>query len=359
MWSFAPHDISAILLLLGEIPHQVSAHGGQYINQGIADVTVTTMNFKGDTKAHIFVSWLHPYKEQKLVVIGDGKMAVFDDVNSENKLVLYDKYIEWHERLPVSNKSEAVPVEFVMEEPLKLECQHFIDCMVSRNKARTNGNKGLKVLQVLSACQKSLQEGGAIVTITSSDYYVHPTSIVEESATIGKGSKIWHFCHVMPGATIGKNCNIGQNVFIASNVRVGDNVKIQNNVSVYEGVILEDGVFCGPSCVFTNVKVPRSHQSQRGNYAVTIVKKGVSIGANATIVCGATIGNYAFIGAGAVVTRDIPDHALVYGNPARVNGWLCSCGTKLDFSGNGRAECTSCGKKYEEQGGESIAERSD
>jgi len=161
----------------------------------------------------------------------------------------------------------------------------------------------------------------------------------------------------MPDVTIGRNCNIGQNVFIASNVRIGDNVKIQNNVSVFEGVILEDDVFCGPSCVFTNVKMPRSHRLQRGNYMMTTVKKGATIGANATIVCGLTIGKYAFIGAGAVVTHDVPDYALVYGNPARINGWLCNCGAKLSFNGNRQTKCISCGKEYEKQAGDCVTER--
>ncbi|MFC1965242.1 Gfo/Idh/MocA family oxidoreductase [Chloroflexota bacterium] len=349
LWSFAPHDISVILLLLDEMPQQVYAHGGEYLNQGIADVTVTTMNFRGDTKAHIFVSWLHPYKEQKLVVIGDSKMAVFDDVSPTNKLVLYERHIEWHDRMPVSEKKEAIPVEFVVDEPLKLECQHFIDCTVSRQKPKTNGDKGMKVLQVLDACQKSLQGLGTVVSLNDSRYFAHPTSLVEKPASVGSGTKIWHFSHLMPNVTIGKSCTIGQNVFIGEGINIGDNVKIQNNVSIFEGVTLEDDVFCGPSCVFTNVKVPRSHRPQRGKYALTRVKKGATIGANATVVCGSTIGKYSFIGAGAVVTKDVPDFALIYGNPAQIRGWVCECGTKLDFDKDGAAKCSSCGKGYAKQ----------
>ncbi len=349
LWSFAPHDISVILLLLGEMPNQVSAHGGQYLSRGVEDVTVTTMSFGGGTKAHIFVSWLHPYKEQKLIVIGDKKMAVFDDMLPENKLALYENYVEWHGRVPVHNKTAAVPVKFVMDEPLKLECRHFLDCMVSRQSPRTNGEKGLKVLQVLNACQESLQEQGAMVSLNRSKYYVHPASMVEEPVSIGEGTKIWHFSHVMPDVVIGSKCNIGQNVFVAGDVRIGNNVKIQNNVSIYAGVILEDDVFCGPSCVFTNVKMPRSHRPQRDKYAPTLVKKGATIGANSTIVCGNTIGRYAFIGAGAVVTKDVPDYALVYGNPARVQDWVCECGTKLSFGKNNKAKCVSCDTKYTRQ----------
>jgi UDP-2-acetamido-3-amino-2,3-dideoxy-glucuronate N-acetyltransferase len=185
------------------------------------------------------------------------------------------------------------------------------------------------------------------------DYFVHPSAYIDEPCEIGEGTKIWHFCHVMPRAHIGKRCNIGQNVFIASDVLIGDNVKIQNNVSVYTGVIIEDDAFLGPSMVFTNVVNPRSHVLRRDEYLTTLVRRGASIGANATIVCGVTIGQYAFIGAGAVVTRDMPDYALVYGNPARIQGWMCQCGIRLAFTQNGEVEtatCTRCGDRYEKRG---------
>jgi UDP-2-acetamido-3-amino-2,3-dideoxy-glucuronate N-acetyltransferase len=184
------------------------------------------------------------------------------------------------------------------------------------------------------------------MSLESKNYFAHPSSIVEEPVDIGEGTKIWHFCHVMPHASIGKNCMLGQNTFVASNVRIGNNVKIENNVSVFEGVTLEDGVFCGPSCVFTNVKNPRSHISQKGNYGKTLVKEGATIGANTTIVCGHTVGRYVFIGAGAVVTDDVPDYAMVYGNPARIQGWVCECGTSLDFSRGSKTACLKCGKTY-------------
>ena len=173
--------------------------------------------------------------------------------------------------------------------------------------------------------------------------------MVEEPANIGEGTKIWHFSHLMPNVTVGKNCTIGQNVFVGEGVSVGNNVKIENNVSVFAGVTLEDDVFCGPSCVFTNVKAPRSHISQRGKYVPTTVKKGATIGANATVVCGNTIGKYSFIGASAVVTRDVPDYALVYGNRAQIKGWVCECGAKLDFGRGSKAKCPSCGKAYTKQ----------
>jgi UDP-2-acetamido-3-amino-2,3-dideoxy-glucuronate N-acetyltransferase len=187
------------------------------------------------------------------------------------------------------------------------------------------------------------------------NYFVHESSYVDEPCEIGEGTKIWHFSHVMSNSRIGRRCNIGQNVVVSPQVTIGDNVKIQNNVSVYTGVILEDDVFCGPSMVFTNVVNPRSHVSRKDEYRTTLVKRGASIGANATVVCGHTIGRYAFIGAGAVVTRDIPDFALVTGNPARIAGWMCECGIKLPLSRDAQkdeeATCAACGSAYVKRGG--------
>jgi len=177
------------------------------------------------------------------------------------------------------------------------------------------------------------------------EYYVHESSYVDEPCTIGKGTKIWHFTHIMPNCKIGENCNIGQNVVISSGVTLGNNVKIQNNVSVYTGVYCEDDVFLGPSCVFTNVINPRSHVSRKDEYKETLVQRGASIGANATIVCGNRIGRYALIGAGTVVTKDVPDYALMVGNPARQLGWMCQCGEKINFKEND-AVCTVCSKQY-------------
>ena len=179
------------------------------------------------------------------------------------------------------------------------------------------------------------------------DYFVHESSYVDDGVQIGAGTKIWHFCHIMSPSHIGERCNIGQNVFVSPDVTIGNNVKIQNNVSLYTGVIVEDDVFLGPSMVFTNVINPRSHVSRKDEYRSTLVRKGASIGANATIVCGITLGSYCFVGAGSVVTRDVPDYALVYGSPARVRGWMCQCGELLKFSTQeDRAVCKSCGDAY-------------
>ncbi len=178
------------------------------------------------------------------------------------------------------------------------------------------------------------------------DFFAHETAIIDDDCTIGKGTKIWHFSHIMSNCTIGENCNIGQNVVVSPNVILGKNVKVQNNVSIYTGVICEDDVFLGPSMVFTNVINPRSAVSRKDCYLKTIVGKGASIGANATIVCGHNIGSYALIGAGAVVTKDIPEYALVIGNPARQSGWVSQFGCKLKFNDKGFANCPESGQKY-------------
>jgi UDP-2-acetamido-3-amino-2,3-dideoxy-glucuronate N-acetyltransferase len=185
-------------------------------------------------------------------------------------------------------------------------------------------------------------------------YFVHESSFVDEPCSIGPGTKIWHFCHIMRDSSIGRDCTLGQNVVVLSGVRVGDGCKIQNNVSLYTGVVLEDHVFCGPSMVFTNVINPRSEVVRKDEYRRTVVKRGASIGANATILCGITIGSYAFVGAGAVVTHDLPDYALVTGNPARRVGWMCACGIKLMIEARD-AHCQACAKSYTLRDGVLVA----
>ena len=186
-------------------------------------------------------------------------------------------------------------------------------------------------------------------------YFAHETSCVDEGCTIGEGTKIWHFSHIMKNCTIGKNCSIGQNVVISPDVKLGEGVKIQNNVSVYTGVICEDGVFLGPSCVFTNVINPRAFLEKKSEFRNTVLKKGASVGANATIVCGHNIGQYALVGAGSVVTKNVPDYALVYGNPARIRGWVCQCGEQLEFQ-DGTAVCPTCSKRYHQDEKTNIVE---
>jgi len=176
-------------------------------------------------------------------------------------------------------------------------------------------------------------------------YFIHKSSYIDDNVKIGNGTKIWHFSHVLKNSSIGKNCIIGQNVMIGSDVEIGDGCKIQNNVSIYKGVTLEDNVFCGPSCVFTNVINPRAFIERKAEFKKTLVKKGATISANATLICGVTVGKYAFIGAGALVTKNVPDYSLVYGNPARIKGWMCKCGIKLNFK-NPIASCKNCKKRY-------------
>lgn len=369
LWSFAPHDISVILMLMNEEPDEVYAAGGAYLQQKVSDVTLTVMGFPSGVKAHIFVSWLHPFKEQKLVVVGDEKMAVFDDV-SENKLMLYPHKVEWVQRTPVARKAEAEVVPVESKEPLKAECMHFLECVSEGKRPKTDGEEGLRVLKVLEASQRSLdkatgkgkseklqdvQSGAVEEKRDITDYFIHESSYLDDGIEIGSGTKIWHFSHVLKGSKIGKNCNIGQNVVIGPDAQIGNGCKIQSNVSVYTGVILEDEVFCGPSMVFTNVYNPRAHIRRMHEVRPTLVKKGATLGANCTIVCGHNIGRYAFIGAGAVVTRDVPDYALMLGNPAKIKGWMCACGIRLNFI-DGNAVCKTCGAKYQKIDAENIRE---
>jgi predicted dehydrogenase/acetyltransferase-like isoleucine patch superfamily enzyme len=348
LWSFAPHDVSMILSLVGQEPERVTAQGGYYLHNTIADVTTTHLAFAGGEQAHVFVSWLHPFKEQKLVVIGDQAMAVFDDGQPwPTKLQLYPHRIEWRESLPVPQRAEAQPVPVVEGEPLRLECQHFLDCIASGGRPRTDGSEGVRVLRVLTQASAALKHQ---LTETASPppkpafpkVQIHPTAAIDDGCSIGEGTKIWHFSHVLARTRIGRNCTLGQNVVAGPDVAIGDNCKIQNNVSVYKGVTLEDGVFCGPSCVFTNVINPRAEIERKEEFRPTRVKRGASIGANATIVCGVTLGEYCFIGAGAVVTKDVPAFALMVGAPASRVGWMSHDGEKLGPD----LVCPRSGRRY-------------
>lgn len=331
LWSFAPHDISMILGLAGALPDSVYATGACHLNRSIHDVTTTHLSFKNGIQAHIFVSWLHPYKEQKLVVVGDRGMAVFDDgLNWDQKLKLYPHQITWIDGLPQPEKADFICVPLVVSEPLQLECQHFVDCIQNNQKPRTDGLEGLNVLQVLDVAQQSLLSRKTVSLKTATvDYFAHETAVVDRGSHIGTRTKIWHFSHILKGTTIGEDCVIGQNVMIGPDVVIGNCCKIQNNVSLYKGVILEDSVFCGPSCVFTNVHNPRAEIERKDEFRATYVERGVTIGANATIVCGNRLGAYSLIGAGAVITKDVKPHAVMVGNPAKQIGWVSHAGEKL------------------------------
>jgi len=353
LWSFAPHDISVMLGLLNEMPTRVACQGGAYLNRHISDVTVSQFVFPSSVRGHIYVSWLHPFKEQRLVIVGSKKMAVFDDT-AEHKLVLYPHRIEWVNRAPTAIKAEAEVVPLDATEPLKAECQHFLDCIGNRSTPRTDGREGLRVLRVLEACQRSLESQGDPVDLSvpspaAKPYFVHESAYVDDGAVVGAGTKVWHFSHVMKGARIGERCVIGQNVNIDGGTVLGNNVKVQNNVSIYTGLTIEDDVFLGPSCVLTNVTNPRSQVNRHSLYEKSLLKRGCTIGANATIVCGVTIGRYAFVAAGSVVTRDVPDYALMLGSPARQHGWMSRHGHRLHAPcGDGTMTCPESGLRYRE-----------
>jgi UDP-2-acetamido-3-amino-2,3-dideoxy-glucuronate N-acetyltransferase len=270
---------------------------------------------------------------------------------------MYPHSIEWKHHVPVPNKAEAQTVAIEPVEPLRAECQHCLDCITTRRRPRTDGDEGLRVLRVLQQCQEALEVRPFLSAAPSPKtipparpYFAHESAFIDEGVEIGEGTSIWHVSHVLKGSRPGKNCKIGQNVVIGPNVVIGDGVKIQNNVSVYEGVTLEDGVFCGSSMVFTNVFNPRSEIPRMKELKPTLVRRGATLGANCTIVCGITIGRYAFVGAGAVVTKDVPDYALVVGTPAKITAWICECGVKLNVKG-AKAVCPTCGKRYRKERG--------
>jgi UDP-2-acetamido-3-amino-2,3-dideoxy-glucuronate N-acetyltransferase len=354
LWSFAPHDISVLLHLLDEYPSHIQAHGASYLHPDRVDATVTTLQFPSGVAGHLFVSWLHPYKEQKLVVVGEQGMAVFDDVSAGQKLTLFRHTVEWVDRVPVPRRADGCAVPVGNDEPLAVECRHFLECVRDRTRPLTDAREGIAVLEVLTACQQSLDAKAPPPASSppSRPYVAHETAVIDEPCQIGEGTRIWHFSHVMAGARIGRRCNLGQNVVVSPEVRLGDNVKVQNNVSLYTGVILEDDVFCGPSMVFTNVINPRSHIVRRAEYQTTLVRRGATLGANCTIRCGVIIGRHAFVGAGAVVTKDVPDFALVVGNPGRAVGWMCRCGHRIVFppkEDTGR--CAACQAVYQRTAG--------
>jgi len=352
LWSFAPHDLSMILALVGSEPAEVSAIGSFFLHKEIADVTTTHLSFPGGEQAHVFVSWLHPYKEQKLVAVGDQGMAVFDDREPwDRKLLLYPHKILWRDGVPVPDKGVETPVEIDESEPLKDELRHFLQCVKGLEVCRTDADEAIRVLKVLQASERAMKSrqtlslaAAARLAVAEAEptFFVHESSYVDESVEIGRGTKIWHFSHILSGTQIGEDCVLSQNVMVGPNVRVGDRCKIQNNVSLYKGVILEEGVFCGPSCVFTNVNTPRAEIERKDEFAETLVRRGVTIGANATIVCGVELGEYCFIAAGATVTRDVRPFALMAGTPAKQIGWVSHSGEVLGAD----LVCPRTGTKY-------------
>lgn len=359
LWSFAPHDISLILGIVDEEPCYVQAEGSSVLNPGIADITMTNLKFPSGVAAHIFVSWLNPFKEQRLVVVGSRGMLVFDDTKPiDEKLVIYRHAIEWQGNLPLPKKAdgEAIKLSDDWKEPLREECKAFIDAIESGKEAVTSGAEGLRVLKVLKSCQQSIESNeldakrkADAANTPKKPFFAHHTAFVDDGAVVGDGTKIWHFSHILDGAELGDKCILGQNVSIAGGVKIGNNVKIQNNVSVYTGTIIEDDVFLGPSCVLTNVSNPRSQVVRHSLYETTVFRRGATVGANATIVCGTTLGRYCFIAAGTVVTKDVPDYALIMGNPGRQKGWMSRHGHILrNPDADGVMVCPESGYRYKE-----------
>jgi UDP-2-acetamido-3-amino-2,3-dideoxy-glucuronate N-acetyltransferase len=350
LWSLAPHDFSMILALAGESPSRVAASGQAAVQPALADLATVDLAFPSGLKAHVFCSWLNPYKEHRLTVVGDKAMAVFDDTAPEweDKLILYRHSVKWNGSVPEFVKGAGEKIAVDNGEPLHAEMQHFLDCIAGKHAPRTDAAEATRVLEVLAAAERALDGGGAVTISSNSNIastaFIHESAVIDADVSIGERTKVWHFAHVLGHSRIGDACVIGQNVTIGPDVTIGNGCKIQNNVSVYKGVTLEDDVFCGPSMVFTNVLTPRAHVERKNEFASTLVKRGATLGANCTIVCGHTIGEYAMVGAGAVVTKDVEPHALVLGNPARRVGWVSRSGERLgsDFV------CPRTGERYAE-----------
>jgi len=344
LWSFAPHDISVFQYFIGSLPVEVISRGGVFLQPHNHDSSMTVLTYPNNTVGHIFVSWLHPFKEHRMVVIGSKGMFSYEDSSDDKNILFYEKGIDWIQGEPIKRDGPTEVIPYEKKMPLTEELKYFA--------AHTNGDpvkmadaqNGVEVLQILEKASESLLTGVSQRSkIGDQRFFAHHSAEIDEGATIGSGTKIWHFSHILSGSRIGEHCNIGQNVVIGPDVTIGNNCKVQNNVSIYKGVTLENGVFCGPSMVFTNVYNPRAQIRKMDQVRPTLVKKGTTIGANATIVCGVTLGRYSFIGAGAVITKDVPDHALVAGNPGKQVGWVCECGERLADELN----CLVCGKKYE------------
>ena len=315
VWSLAPHDISMILDIVGELPEWVSSEGDALLNPALEDIAEIHMAFKNGVKAHVHVSWLHPFKETSIVIIGETGMLVFDDMQAwEKKVQLHPHQVKLINNVSQVEKGEVIYYPIEAMEPLKQECLHFIQCIQTNQTPKTDGAEGTRVVQVLDAAQRSLKTSERIqLDCVNSPYYKHETAFVDEGCRIGGSSQIWRFSHLMTGTVIGDDCIIGEHVIIEPNVTVGNRCKIQDNVKLHKGVTLEDGVVCGMSCVFTN----RKEKCQE-----THIGEGVTIEMHATIVRGVRLGAYSFIGTGAVIVSDVKPHALMVGNPGRQIGWV-------------------------------------
>lgn len=354
LWSFAPHDVSIFQYLLDSKPLSVESRGGAYLQTGVHDSVMTTLTYPGNISCHNFVSWLHPFKEHRLVVIGSEGMLTFEDSANGKPLRLHGSTIEWNEGEPAKREGPIEDVVYDDKSPLTEELRYFIENSKG-TIARADARNAIEVLEILELASASLmgmdspqpESGIDSRAMLGPGSFVHRSSYVDAGARIGAGTKIWHFSHVQQNAELGERCSLGQNVNIGSNVRIGNGVRIQNNVSVFEGVEIEDDVFCGPSMTFTNVMNPRAaFPTGAEGYGRTLVMEGATIGAKAVIVCGHTVGKYAFIAAGAVITSDVKDFAFMVGVPAAQIGWAMHGGERIPLDFRGKATCSRTGHEY-------------
>lgn len=352
LFSFAPHDIAFALRLGRSAPVRVTAAGFDLLGHGVADTASLTLEFEEPEKfvAHIDVSWLEPSKEHRSILVGTSGMMEWNDTVGQKRLTLFKTPAAAPtpgSGTPQRKLVEQLEIPTPAGEALEGELLDFIEAIRAGSTPKADAQSGLNVLRILYAAQMSMKERRTVeMSEVKTKPFVHPTAIVDEGAHVGEGSKIWHFSHVMPGAKIGKDVVLGQNCYVAAKAEIGDGCRLQNNISVYDLVILEEDVFVGPSAVFTNVRNPRAFVSRKDEYAVTRIKKGATLGANSTVVCGSTVNEYAFVAAGSVVSKDIPAYALAIGVPARVVAFVCRCGDRLTFHEDGNGTCARCGLKY-------------
>ena len=346
LWGLAIHDLDLIPWLLGESPEHISIEAPPPLAGKLLDTVNISLRFAGGRLGYIQASWASPQRVRTLTITGTEGILIFEDLYPTPRLFFHPITTRWLDGKTPHLSLDEVPeaLDFEPGEPLLLELQHFLACIEGRESPRTSAESSLPAIALAEKLYRQVHPEAA----PALPYFVHPTALVDEDVEIGEGTKIWHFSHILRGSRIGKNCVLGQNVVVGPFVKVGNNCKIQNNVSLYYGVELEDGVLCGPSCVFTNDKYPRAFIERRNEFLQTRVRRGATIGANATVMCGVTIGQFAMVGAGAVVTQDVPDHALVLGNPARQVGWVCTCGETLIQRPNGLWHCQRCDSLYEE-----------
>lgn len=375
LWSFSPHDVSVLLSICNNhTPVDVVCVGQNVVSCGIEDYIDLSVRFEDGVHAQIEASWMHPLKERRTVVYGTNGCIVLNEASPHPNLPKLQGF-KWtakrksdgtavtiqkneHDLMRMIDESDSATTGSTEntpeKQPLEAAIEHFLHCRETRSRPRTDGKEGCRVLSVLTAATESLAKVGAAVTLPSRQnvkVFSHPSAVIDTGAIIGAGTKVWHFSHIMSGARLGEFCNIGQNVYIGGKAVLGKNVKVQNNVSIYDAVLVGDDVFLGPSCVLTNVKTPRSHVNRKNEFTKTTIGKGATVGANATIVCGVQLSDYCFVGAGAVVTKDVPAHALVFGNPATIRGWVSTTGVKLvqvAEMGEGRKvlQCTESKEVY-------------